>query len=121
MTRRRAMGPRVPGRAWTIGALAGGIVLTAATAWGGTGGIPGGGQVTDDPAAGIDPSLAVGVGSPAGADVAGGSLSTGSAAAPWAIFEQTRGGGGADQIFVRSFAHGRWTTRGHGTVGGRSS
>ena len=29
--------------------------------------------------------------------------------------------GSADQVFSRSFANGAWTTRGNGTVGGRSS
>ena len=40
---------------------------------------------------------------------------------PWAVFRQTEGGGAKDQIFSRSFAGGAWTTRGNGTVGGRSS
>ena len=38
---------------------------------------------------------------------------------PWAIFRQQTTG--ADQVFSRSFANGVWTTRGSGTVGGRSS
>src|SRR5206468_12679493 len=38
---------------------------------------------------------------------------------PWAIFRTTTSG--KDQVFVRSFASGAWTTRGIGTVGGLSS
>ena len=40
---------------------------------------------------------------------------------PWAIFRQQTAAGGHDQTFVRSFAEGEWSTRGSGTVGGRSS
>jgi hypothetical protein len=40
---------------------------------------------------------------------------------PWAVFRQQESGGAHDQVFSRSFAGGAWTTRGNGTVGGRSS
>jgi hypothetical protein len=40
-------------------------------------------------------------------------------AVPWAVFRQTTTG--SHQVFARSFAEGAWTTRGAGTVGGRSS
>ena len=84
-------------------------------------GLPPGGQVNDDPGAGINPALSVGGEDPANADVVGGALTAGKAAVPWAVFRQTEGGGAKDQIFSRSFAGGAWTTRGAGTVGGRSS
>ena len=57
---------------------------------------------------------------PTNADVVGGALTAGKPAVPWAIFQQQEKIG-EDQIFVRSFAGGAWTTRGNGTVGGRSS
>jgi hypothetical protein len=72
-----------------------------------------GSQVNNDPAAGINPAL-----NAKESDVTGGSL-TGGARVPWAVFRQQTSG--ADQIFSRSFANGVWTTRGNGTVGGRSS
>jgi hypothetical protein len=83
--------------------------------------LPSGAQVNDDPAAGIIPSLSVSGEDPANADVVGGALTAGKVAVPWAIFRQQESGGAHDQIFVRSFAGGAWTTRGTGTVGGRSS
>jgi hypothetical protein len=76
-------------------------------------------QVNDDLAAGIDKTKPVSGEDPTNADVVGGSLTAGKAAVPWAIFRQATSG--ADQIFVRSFAGGAWTTRGNGTVSGRSS
>jgi hypothetical protein len=78
-----------------------------------------GSQVNNDPAAGIDPSKDISGDNPA-ADVVGGSLAPGGVQVPWAIFRQTETPSN-DQIFVRSFANGAWTTRGRGTVGGRSS
>jgi hypothetical protein len=78
-------------------------------------------QVNDDPAAGINPALSVSGEDPANADVVGGALVAGKVAVPWAIFRQMEGGTAKDQVFVRSFAGGAWTTRGSGTVGGRSS
>jgi hypothetical protein len=83
--------------------------------------LPSGAQVNNDPAAGIDPSLSVSGKDPTNADVVGGALTAGKVAVPWAIFRQLQAGGARDQIFVRSFAAGAWTTRGAGTVGGRSS
>src|ERR1700729_269482 len=84
-------------------------------------GLPPGGQVNDDAAAGINPALSVSGEEPTNADVVGGALTAGKVAVPWAVFRQTEPGGAHDQIFSRSFAGGAWTTRGNGTVGGRSS
>jgi hypothetical protein len=78
-------------------------------------------QVNNDPAAGINPALSVSGEDPTNADVVGGSLVAGKVAVPWAIFRQQEAGGAHDQVFSRSFAGGVWTTRGSGTVGGRSS
>ena len=83
--------------------------------------LPVGAQVNDDPSAGIDPSKSVSGEDPANADVVGGALVAGKPAVPWAIFRQGEAAGSHDQIFSRSFAGGAWTTRGNGTVGGRSS
>jgi hypothetical protein len=82
--------------------------------------LPTGGQVNDDPAAGINKTLSVGSQDPTNADVVGGALNAGSAAIPWAIFRQATAAG-HDQVFSRSFAGGAWMTRGAGTVGGSSS
>jgi hypothetical protein len=101
----------------TVGAVV--AALTAGVASAATIALPPGHQVNDDPAAGIDPGRSVSGEDPTNADVTGGALTAGAAAVPWAIFRQTTPG--ADQIFSRSFAHGAWTTRGNGTVGGRSS
>jgi hypothetical protein len=62
-------------------------------------------QVNNDPANGIDPAQNAGV-----SDVAGGSL-TGGQRVPWATFEQKTGS--SQQIFVRSFKDGVFTTRGN--------
>jgi hypothetical protein len=83
--------------------------------------LPPGAQVNDDVAAGINPALSVNGDDPANADVVGGALTAGKVAVPWAIFRQQESGGAHDQVFSRSFAAGAWTTRGVGTVGGRSS
>ena len=83
--------------------------------------LPPGGQVNDDAAAGIHSNLSVGAEDPANADVVGGALVATKPAVPWAIFQQTEANPSKDQIFSRSFAAGSWTTRGSGTVGGRSS
>src|ERR1700729_3841777 len=83
--------------------------------------LPPGGQVNDDPAAGINPGLSVNGEDPTNADVVGGALTAGGKAVPWAVFRQQEGVGDFDQIFSRSFAMGAWKTRGIGTVGGRSS
>jgi hypothetical protein len=86
--------------------------------------LPSGVQVNDDLTAGIDKTLSVSTEGPANADVVGGALTGGKPAVPWAIFRQRESSGPVtprDQIFARSFAKGSWTTRGSGTVGGRSS
>ncbi|MBV8733297.1 MAG: hypothetical protein JO120_00810, partial [Solirubrobacterales bacterium] len=86
--------------------------------------LPPGAQVNDDLAAGINKNFSVGNEDPTNSDIVGGSLVAGKPAVPWAIFRQRETNGSsppADQIFVRSFANGVWTTRGIGTVGGRSS
>jgi hypothetical protein len=93
--------------------------LTAGAASAATTALPPGHQVNDDVAAGIDPARSVSGEDPTNADVTGGTLTAGAAAVPWAVFRQTTAG--ADQIFSRSFAGGAWTTRGSGTIGGRSS
>lgn len=87
-------------------------------------GLPPGTAVNNDPAAGIDPAFSVSGADPTNADVVGGSLVAGNKAVPWSIFRQQETNGSPpphDQIFSRSFANGVWTTRGSGTVGGRSS
>jgi hypothetical protein len=73
-------------------------------------------------AAGIDPADPVALGDPSNADIVGGALTTGAAAVPWAVFQQRETSvAGHDQVFVRSFAGGAWTTRGVGTAAGISS
>lgn len=81
-------------------------------------GLPAGSQVNSDAGAGINPAQSVSGADPANADVVGGALTAGKVAVPWAIFRQQEGGAAHDQIFVRSFAGGAWTTRGSGTVNG---
>ena len=86
--------------------------------------LPPGAQVNDDPAAGINKNISVSGEDPTNADLVGGSLVAGNPAVPWAVFRQRETNGSApphDQVFSRSFAAGAWTTRGSGTVGGRSS
>ena len=83
-------------------------------------GLPPGVQVNSDAAAGINPALSVSGEEPTNADVVGGALTAGKVAVPWSIFRQATASG-HDQIFSRSFAGGAWTTRGAGTVNGRSS
>ncbi len=79
-------------------------------------------QVNNDVPAGINPALGVSGEDPTNADVVGGALVAGKPAVPWAIFRQHETADlRHDQIFSRSFASpGAWTTRGNGTVGGRS-
>jgi hypothetical protein len=94
----------------------------AAQAFGAFGSLPSdGSQVNNDPTAGITPSESVSQEGPTNADVTGGALTAGAPAVPWAIFRQQEPPSAHDQIFVRSFAGGAWTTRGSGTVGGQSS
>jgi hypothetical protein len=63
-------------------------------------------QVNDDPANSIFPNQPAGV-----SDVVGGSLAAGGVNVPWATFEQKVPGAG-QQIFVRAFKNGSWTTQG---------
>ncbi|MGZ6950324.1 MAG: hypothetical protein ACXVJY_19820, partial [Ilumatobacteraceae bacterium] len=74
-----------------------------------------------DTTAGIDQGQGVSSEDPANADVVGGALVAGKVNVPWAIFRAHEASGAKDQVFSRSFASGMWTTRGNGTVGGRSS
>jgi hypothetical protein len=86
--------------------------------------LPPGAQVNDDLAAGINKDISVSGEDPTNADVVGGALVAGNPAVPWAIFRQRETDASpppADQVFSRSFAANAWTTRGIGTVGGRSS
>jgi hypothetical protein len=88
--------------------------------------LPPGAQVNDDPASGIFANLGVNGEDPTNADVVGGALVAGKPAVPWAVFRQHEQSPSKDQVFSRSFAaanplaNGVWTTRGNGTVGGRS-
>ena len=94
------------------------VLVCAGAAWAFQA-LPPGGQVNDDSAAGIDKTFSVSGEDPTNADVVGGALTAGKVAVPWAIFRQQTAA--HDQVFVSSFAGGSWTTRGNGTVGGRSS
>ncbi len=115
-----AGGRWIRGRRVAVAAVALLLAVTG-SAWGAFQALPPGGQVNDDAAAGINPANSVGADDPANADVVGGALNPVGKAVPWAIFRQTESPGSKDQVFVRSFAGGVWTTRGTGTVGGRSS
>jgi hypothetical protein len=112
---RRRLGRRGVAVAGTVAVLAAAGTASAFQA------LPPGGQVNDDVAAGINPALSVNGEDPTNADVVGGALVAGKVAVPWAIFRQQEASGAKDQVFSRSFAAGAWTTRGVGTVGGRSS
>jgi hypothetical protein len=108
-----------------LGLLVGAVVLllTAGAALAFQG-LPSGGRVNDDLAAGINKAISVNGDEPTNADVVGGALTAGAPAVPWAIFRQQETNSAPpphDQVFSRSFATGKWTTRGNGTVGGRSS
>ena len=95
-------------------------LATAGTAWAAFQGLPvSGSQVNDDPGSGIDKTRSVSGEDPTNADVVGGALTAGGAAVPWAIFRQLTSG--HDQAFVRAFAGGAWSTKGVGTVAGKSS
>jgi hypothetical protein len=107
------------GNAVRLGVLA--FVLSSATSAWALQPLPAGDQVNDDLAAGIDPMQTISGEEPANSDVVGGALTAGGRNVPWAILRQTESGGAHDQVFVRSFANGAWTTRGSGTVGGAST
>src|SRR5437763_12291738 len=86
--------------------------------------LPPGTQVNDDLAAGIDKTISLSGDDAGNADVVGGALVAGKRAVPWAVLRQQETNGSPpphDQVFARSFAGGAWTTRGSGTVGGRST
>ncbi len=86
--------------------------------------LPAGQQVNNDPTAGINPAFGVDGGDPTNADVVGGALDPTKKNVPWAVFRAHTSANDSstkDQIFSRSFANGVWTTRGIGTVGGKSS
>jgi hypothetical protein len=112
---RRRLGRSTIALAGTVAVLAGAGSAVALQ------GLPPGVQVNSDPGAGINPALNVSGEDPANADVVGGALTAGKPAVPWSVFRQTEASPAHDQIFSRSFAGGAWTTRGNGTVGGRSS
>ncbi len=112
---------RLPARVTLAGAI---VALATAGSAAAFQALPLGAQVNDDLAAGIDKTINVSGEDPTNADVVGGALTAGKPAVPWAVFRQQETNGappGRDQIFARSFAGGAWTTRGAGTVGGRSS
>jgi hypothetical protein len=95
-------------------------LATAGTAWAAFQGLPASGsQVNDDPGSGIDKTRSVSGEDPTNADVVGGALTAGGPAVPWAIFRQQTAS--HDQAFVRAFAGGAWSTKGIGTVAGKSS
>jgi hypothetical protein len=97
-----------------------GALATAGSAWATFQGLPlSNTQVNDDAAAGIDKTKSVSGLEPTNADVVGGALTAGGVAVPWAIFRQATTSN--DQIFVRAFAGGAWSTKGAGTVSGKSS
>ncbi len=114
----RVQGRRLSVKVAAVGSI---VVLTAAGSAVAFQALPPGAQVNNDPPAGIDGALSVSGEDPANADVVGGALTAGKVAVPWAVFRQATAAGGHDQTFVRSFAEGAWSTRGSGTVGGRSS
>jgi hypothetical protein len=102
------------GRRRSVGSVLVLVALaTAGSAWAFQSLPSSGAQVNDDAAAGIDKTRGVEV-----SDVNGGSLTAGAPAVPWAIFEQFTAA--HDQVFVRAFAGGAWSTKGTGTVGGVS-
>ncbi len=111
----------VPARITVIGAIAAFLAAGSAAAFQA---LPPGTQVNDDLAAGINKTISVNGEDPTNADVVGGALTAGKPGVPWAVFRQQETNGSTpphDQVFARSFAGGAWTTRGNGTVGGRSS
>jgi hypothetical protein len=90
-------------------------LATAGSAWAFQSLPAAGTQVNDDASAGIDKSRSVVL-----SDVTAGSLTAGAAAVPWALLLQSTATN-KDQVFVRAFAGGAWSTKGAGTVGGASS
>jgi hypothetical protein len=88
-------------------ALAGAVTLAGAgVAAASFVGLPAsGGQVNNDPPS-IDPAQSAGL-----VDVTAGSLVAGSRRVPWAAFSQ-KNADGSQQIFVRAFKNGAWSTEG---------
>jgi hypothetical protein len=125
MTPRHKEGGPVKGNSGKWAALLAVVlaVALAASAWAAFQALPSDGtQVNSDAAAGINPSDPVVIEDPDNADVVGGALSSTAPAVPWAIFRQAETAAGKpDQIFVRAFKGGAWSTEGSGTVGGASS
>lgn len=81
--------------------------------------LPGsGGKVNNDVANGIDPTRSVS-GEDPNSDLVAASVTAKGRLVPWVVFRDETSG--ADQLFVRRFDDGRWTTEGDGTVGGVSS
>jgi hypothetical protein len=118
-------GATVPTRGFRLHRLAPALILvalaTAGSAWALQSLPATGAQVNDDAAAGIPKTSDVAGEDPTNADVVGGALVATAQNVPWAVFRQLEPAGAHDQVFSRSFAGGAWTTRGAGTVGGRSS
>jgi hypothetical protein len=113
---------RIRGRTALIAGAA--VLASAGTAFAAFQELPPGAQVNDDPAAGISPGDPVNLvdPDPTNADVVAGSLVAGKARVPWAIFqEREKAAAKPDQIFVRAFKGGAWSTQGNGTVNGFSS
>ena len=71
-------------------------------------------RVDSDSAAGISPNKDAGA-----LDAVGGATTAGAPNVPWTDFEKQTSG--SQQIFSRAFNGTAWVTKGHGTVGGRSS
>jgi hypothetical protein len=113
---------RIRGRTALIAGAA--VLASAGTAFAAFQELPPGAQVNDDPAAGISPGDPVNLvdPDPTNADIVAGSLAAGKARVPWAIFQQReKAAAKPDQIFVRAFKGGAWSTQGNGTVNGFSS
>jgi hypothetical protein len=113
---------RIRGKAALVAGVA--VLAGAGTAFGAFQELPLGGQVNDDVAAGISPADPVNLvdPDPTNADVVAGSLVAGNPRVPWAIFQQReKAAAKPDQIFVRAFKGGAWSTQGNGTAGGLSS
>ena len=62
--------------------------------------LPPGGQVNDDPAAGINPAVSVSGEDPTNADVVGGALVAGKPAVPWSVFRQQEASGSRPDLLA---------------------
>ena len=71
-------------------------------------------RVDNDGAAGISPNKDAGT-----LDAVGGATTAGAPNVPWTVFEKQTSA--HQQVFSRAFNGTAWVTKGHGTVGGRSS